>query len=1161
MRLLFLNIIFIFSLSCIINDLSAQVSNDDCLGAIDLGALTAPTPCPSTTGVTQSFSLNNTGAVAEVPYTYLVGCQPSGDMAAPAADVWYTFTASANIIDVNITGGLNDPSVGLYEGPNCSNLIGRGCANGSGGSLSATFQPLSPGNLYYFQISGGNVADQGSFTMSITSYNNCDPCLITSALTSNPPSNGGFYNTGETVSFCFTVTEWSQTAVNWIHAVIPTFGPGWDLSTLVVYPPASCDGVGSWDWYTSVTGDYTGITYGPGFYYESTATCLFCFSDPADPGDNYGDNCTGSVNWQFCWDITVASCPPNTMGTSLNISIDTYGDAETGSWASMGCELDPIYNFFATAICCEDPLVSVDNNVSCYGGNDGQATSTGQGVTPFTFSWNTSPVQNTATAAGLSAGTYTVTVIDSVGCFGTISATITEPSTISLSISSTPSTCGINDGTATVSASGGTGSYTYSWSPSGGNAAVATGLAAGIYTVTVYDSNGCIQTDIVTVTSSGGPSANITSSINVGCFGGSDGVATVTASGGTTPYTYSWSPSGGNGVIATGLVAGFYTITVTDAGGCSAVDTVTITEPSLLSATVINSTDVLCYGSSDGTATVSVSTGTSPYTYFWSPSGGNNATATGLLAGSYTVNVTDANGCSGSDNVTITEPSSLILSLNSTPAVCGNLDGTATVTASGGIGSYTYFWDDPGSQITAIATGLPGGTYTVNVTDANGCLTIDSVIVNETSSLSINFTTIDAACSGSCDGSATANPSGGTAPYTYQWNDAGSQTTPTATGLCGGTYSVIVSDVSGCADTNTVNINEPTILSSSFSSTDVICYGQCNGSATVTTSGGTSPYTSLWDDPGSQATSTATGLCPGNYTYTLTDANGCIDITNVTINEPPLLTLNFDKFDALCYGSCNGYAVVVPQGGTGSTYTYLWSPPPGTGQGTASAGGLCTGTYDLTVTDSNSCTASTTFVIDEPPDFTIDTSSTDAHCGLPDGDATVTVGGATPGYTYQWDANAGYQTASIATGLKPETYNVTVTDFNGCVTVVPVTVGDIPGPNASAVSTPATCEGDCDGTATASATGGAQPYTYQWDDPDNQTGYTATGLCAVNYSVIVTDINGCPDNVSIGITHNPSPNADFSMIPQITTIINPVITFTNLSSGAVSYEWDFGDTT
>ena len=328
---------------------------DDCANVCHLDTLSSPQNCPSEIPVYDSFCLTNVGASAEVPYTSLVGCVPHGDMPNPALDVWYSFVASSKIIDVIITGNLNNPSLGFYEGTNCANLLGRGCANGSDSTLNATFISLTPGSTYYLQISGGNDTATGDFELIISSYNDCDPCLIQSNLTANPLPVNGKYPVGQTVDFCYTVTEWNQTSINWIHAVTLDFGAAWDLSTLTVAPPSSCDGQGAWGWYDTITSSATGLTIGPGFAYETPLGSPGGSMD-GNPGNNFGDNCTGSVNWQYCWSITANNCPPNNDGESLNIDIFTYGDGESGSWTSFACSNDPNFAFFASVNCCNPPL-------------------------------------------------------------------------------------------------------------------------------------------------------------------------------------------------------------------------------------------------------------------------------------------------------------------------------------------------------------------------------------------------------------------------------------------------------------------------------------------------------------------------------------------------------------------------------------------------------------------------------------------------------------------------------------------------------------------------------------------------------------------------------------------------------------------------------------
>ncbi|WP_035662658.1 SprB repeat-containing protein, partial [Flavobacterium seoulense] len=315
---------------------------------------------------------------------------------------------------------------------------------------------------------------------------------------------------------------------------------------------------------------------------------------------------------------------------------------------------------------------------------------------------------------------------------------------------------------------GGTPSYTYSWAPSGGTAATATGLAAGTYTVTVTDANACQATRSFTITQPTALNTTAGTKTDVSCNGGSNGTATVAPTGGTPSYTYSWAPSGGTAATATGLAAGTYTCTITDANGCQGTKSFTITQPTALNTTAGTKTDVSCNGGSNGTATVSPTGGTPSYTYSWAPSGGTAATATGLAAGTYTVTVTDANGCQGTKSFTITQPSALNTTAGSkTDVSCnGGSNGTATVSPTGGTPSYTYSWA-PSGGTAATATGLAAGTYTVTVTDANGCQGTKSFTIAQPTALSLTTGggKTDVSCNGGSNGTATVAPTGGTPSY------------------------------------------------------------------------------------------------------------------------------------------------------------------------------------------------------------------------------------------------------------------------------------------------------------------------------------------------------------------------------------------------------------
>ncbi|MGV3638996.1 MAG: cadherin-like beta sandwich domain-containing protein [Adhaeribacter sp.] len=426
----------------------------------------------------------------------------------------------------------------------------------------------------------------------------------------------------------------------------------------------------------------------------------------------------------------------------------------------------------------------------------------------------TAVTSGSAASVPLAVGSNTITVLataeDGTTKTYTLAITRAVPAIVLTQSQVNVSCNGGSNGTAAVSATGGTAPYTYSWSPSGGTGAMATGLAAGNYTVTVTDANGQTATGNYAITQPTALTASITAQTNLACNGGSTGSATVSVSGGSPGYTYSWSPSGGTGATATGLSAGTYTVTVTDANSCTTTKSVTITQPaSALTASISAQTNVACNGASTGSATVSVSGGTPGYTYSWSPSGGTAATASGLSAGNYTVTVTDANGCTTAKSVTIIQPTALtaFISAQTNVACNGASTGSATVLASGGTPGYTYSWS-PSGGTAATATGLSAGTYTVTVTDANACTTTRSVAITQPTALTATATKTDATTLGGSDGSASVSVLGGTPGYTYSWSPSGG-TAATATGLAAGSYTVIITDANACTITRTVTVGQP----------------------------------------------------------------------------------------------------------------------------------------------------------------------------------------------------------------------------------------------------------------------------------------------------------------------------------------------------------------
>ena len=419
---------FLFLVCFVINTITlfSQPANDNCSGAQNLGTLPTPAACPSGVGSSVNISGTTINATSPTPYTYLLGCQTTGNQPAPALDVWYRFVASGTQVNINITPGsapvLQSPAITLWSGTNCSSLSGVNCDNNgtAAGNNSVTFQPLTPGATYYIQISGMTAASVGNFNMSINSSNDCNNCLQTSSLTATPAPVGGSYLPGQTVTFCYTISSFTQVSANWLHGVIPTFGNGWNLSTLTTTPAASCSGSGTWTWYNTNTSTATGLTTGPGFYYNYPG---------GTAGNNFGDNNSlGSCTWTFCWTIQAkVNC---TSGSNLNISINTTADGESGSWTSIACLGDPNYSFGSVLNCCTTTATFV--NPTCNNGTNGTATANPNGIGPYTYSWNTIPIQTTQTATGLSPGIYIVTVTDATGCVSTATVTLTNPLPITL---------------------------------------------------------------------------------------------------------------------------------------------------------------------------------------------------------------------------------------------------------------------------------------------------------------------------------------------------------------------------------------------------------------------------------------------------------------------------------------------------------------------------------------------------------------------------------------------------------------------------------------------------------------------------------------------------------------------------------------------------------
>jgi hypothetical protein len=764
---------------------------------------------------------------------------------------------------------------------------------------------------------------------------------------------------------------------------------------------------------------------------------------------------------------------------------------------------------------------TVVTNVACFGGNTGAINLTPTGGTgPYTENWLPSG-PTTEDRVSLAAGTYSVQITDANGCTGTVTATVTQPtSPVSGTTVVTNVSCfGGSNGAITLTPTGGTPGYTYNWLPSGPTTQNRTGLAAGTYSVQITDANGCTGTVTATVTQPTSPVSGTTVVTNVSCFGGSNGAITLTPTGGTPGYTYNWLPSGPTTQNRTGLAAGTYSVQITDANGCTGTVTTTVTQPtSPVSGTTVV-TNVSCFGGSNGAITLTPTGGAPGYTYNWLPSGPTTQNRTGLAAGTYSVQITDANGCTGTVTTTVTQPTSPVSGTTVVTNVScfGGSNGAITLTPTGGTPGYTYNWL-PSGPTTQNRTGLAAGTYSVQITDANGCTGTVTATVTQPPVLTVSITVTNVNCNSASTGSLTAVPSGGSPAYSYFWNP-GNFTTQTINNLSVGCYTVIVTDSHGCTAVTASCITQPTAISvTAVSQTNISCNGGSNGAASVSASGGTGTLTYDWTpgNPTGDGTNSVSGLTAGNWTCTVTDANGCIGTQTFNITQPPVITVAASsQTNISCNGGSNGTATVAASGGTG-TLAYNWTPGNPAGDGTNSVSGLTAGSWTCTVTDANSCTSSQSFTITEPAVLSASTMQTNVSCnGGNNGDAMVMVSGGTPGYSYSWTPTGG--NGAMATGLMAGSYTCIITDANSCTTSQTFSITEPPALTSMDMQTNISCNGGNNGDAMVMVMGGAGSYTYSWSPVAGNTDMI-TNLTAGNYSCMITDGNGCSITETFTIT-------------------------------------------
>jgi gliding motility-associated-like protein len=746
------------------------------------------------------------------------------------------------------------------------------------------------------------------------------------------------------------------------------------------------------------------------------------------------------------------------------------------------------------------------------------------------------------TATGLSAGTYVVTVTDAFLCTATTSVVIAQPaSALSALGSSVDATCGQNNGTASIVANGGTPGYTYSWTPNASSSNTASNLAAGVYTVVVKDLNNCTTTVNITVNAVTPPV--IAPNFSSVCNG--NNTFTFTDLSTNTPNIWNWNfgdPSSGAANTSTVQnpthtysAPGTYTVTLMAGTTCSGM--FTFTKTVVILGVTSTSNAVSCNGGSDGTANVVVIPAGGTPTFQWNTTPAQtNSTATNLAAGNYTVIVSQPGSCPLTTVVFVTEPPVLDASVATTATNCGQSNGKAVVTVSGGTAPYTYNWSagaGPGPN----PINLAPGAYTVTVSDSKACSKVLQFNITSTGGVQIaGSTSQNVLCFGGATGSATITQPVGNGPFTFSW-PAGTPNGNMATGLSAGTYIVTVSDVNQCTVTLPVVIDEPTELLVQSATTATSC-GQDNGKLTLTANGGTPNYSYTWT-PNVSTGTTASALAAGTYTVVVADKNNCSKTLNLTVAAvpPPMLSV-LDIMDISCAGARDGGISLSVQDGTGP-FTFTWSPSV---SDTATAVGLTAGLYAITVQDAAKCIDTISVNLVAPLPVVTTAYSLGVKCpGETNGQIIVknTTGGTGP-YLYALGQGA-LGTASTFGNLASGSYLLETQDAHGCTDTDTLVVKTPLNNSVDAGLDTVITQGSSILLEAVVNDPGAIAH-YMWQPGASVTCDTCPSTVAVppntlEYTVIVTDSNGCvikdkrkitirPGKIYVPNVINPETNID-----------------------------------
>ena len=823
-----------------------------------------------------------------------------------------------------------------------------------------------------------------------------------------------------------------------------------------------------------------------------------------------------------------------------------------------------------TTLDCKEPNYAIMvTPVLCNGSSDGAISiNITSGIYP-PYSFTSGATTNTTgNFTGLAAGTTQVIITDDIGCTYPLSTPISEPALLVTNPIETQKVNCFGDATGAgqITVSGGVAPYSYSLN--GGSSPSLTLVTAGTYPYVVTDAKGCKAVGDLIISEN--PEITFqTQIVDPTCFGASDGQITIfNLQGGVPGFNFNWDDNANQttpGAIS--LEAGSYAVTITDNLGCtSTASNLVLTSPTEITATV-QKTNAVC-GGAPGSATISPQGGAGNYTYNWSDIGTGTDTRNDLTGGLYLVTITDQNSCTTVISIDIEAPSDMVLNMSKTDVDCnGNNTGQTSVNVTGGMPPYQYKWDDANLQTDKSAINLPAGVFKVLVTDNQQCIQSDSIEVFEPTELIVDTLVQHVACFGGSTASITSTVSGGTAPYSYEYQlpDNTIITTPNLSNIIAGNYILTVTDDHNCVVVLSITITEPASVSLAFANSNTICFGENTGFTEVNVTGGTAPFSYKWSTD--ETSKNIKDLAANDYQVTVTDAAGCSYTDQTTILEHSKIEATLNQTPALCHNEANGAAVVQEIKVNGAVvpktkYSFLWNSTPQ--QNDFDAYQLTGGkTYEVTITDNiTGCSATESIEIDNPTALTGNVVLiTGISCkGRIDGSAEIVGVGGSPGYSYQWDASANNQVGAIASNLGKGRFKAEITDINGCTSTIEVDIDEPDAISLSFVEDNVNCSGEATGAINSHVTGGEQPYSYLWTS--GHTTANIKNITAGTYELTITDNRGCTEVQSTDVTEPGAPLVGSTQTTDITCnggrdgviLISP-------SGGTAPYEYSLNGAT